>query len=171
MSNNKNTTTRLKLSSALTIGLLTFSSWVMAHQDASDPTFCKQGSLVEIGTVRIAGHSLDELLKDKPVDCPIGIKDIKADDTNNKELREYVGGVLVYRNNVKRHDFFDNTPARLAYAYASCVCASMTNQDYDPGEVRPLIVSPEVLLDETHHIEYGLTDGLEFSCQVCQSRQ
>ena len=167
---NKNTTTIVKISTALTLGLLTCSTWVMAHQDASDPTFCAQGDMVEIGTVQVTGESLEKLLQDKPVDCPIGIKEVKEDGTNDKELRKYVGGVLVYRNNVKRHDFFDNTPARLAYAYASCVCSSLTNQDYDPGEVRPLIISPEILLNESHHVEYNLTDGIEFSCQVCKTR-
>ncbi len=170
MINNKNTTTVNKVSTALILGLFAFSTWVMAHQDATDPTFCTQGDLLDIGTVHIAGYSLEGLLKDKPVDCPIGIKEVKISMGNDKELRTYVGGVLVNRNPVKRHDFFDNTPARLAYAYASCVCASMTNQDYNPSEVRPLIISPETLLDEAHHENYDLIDGLEFSCQVCKTR-
>ncbi|MCX7552364.1 hypothetical protein OS175_00615 [Marinicella sp. S1101] len=170
MSDNKHSTL-LKTAAALTLGLLYVSNNVMAHQDASDPTFCSEGSLIEIGTVNITGNAMEGMLKDKPVDCPIGIKDVKQLSGNDKELKIYVGGVLVNRNPVKRHDFFDNTPARLAYAYASCVCASMSNQDYSPSEVRPLILGPAVLLDENHHVDYDLSEGLEFSCQVCKTRQ
>ena len=142
---------------------------VMAHPDASDPQFCAHGTVEEVGSVSLTGTALASILRNNPVDCSVGVKEVK-DDRNpiNKELRHHIGGVLVYRNIYKRHDFFEFTPARMAYAYASCVCASMINEDIDPASARPLLESPEILLDENHHEDYQFTDGLRFSCQVCK---
>lgn len=171
---NENTnkfTAFLKVSVVLT--LLNGSTWLMAHEDASDPTFCTTGDMIEIGIVEMAGKAMVKMLKGKPVDCPIGVKKLKLENTTDKKLKKYVSEVLINRNPVmlERHDFFDNTPARLAYAYASCICSSLANQDYSPNEIRPLIISPEILLHENHHVEYDLNQGIRFSCQICKTRK
>ncbi len=156
--------------SLLSFGLLVLTTDVLAHQDASDPDFCSDNDKIEIGTVSLNGSSLENLLKDKPVDCPIGVKELRDRSSRvNKELHQYVGEVMINRNpTMKRHDWFDSQPAQYAYAYASCVCASLANQDYEPNEIRPMIISPEILLNENHHVDYNLEDGIEFSCHVCK---
>ncbi|WP_395375449.1 hypothetical protein [Marinicella sp. W31] len=157
------------LSSVVCVFLLMGTENSIAHPDASDPQFCYRGEIIEAGVVELTGESLATMLRNKPVDCPVGIRDVKNDPSStNKELREYISGVIVYRNPVKRHDFFDYTPARIAYGFASCMCSTMVNEDIDPAQIRPLLLAPEILLDEMHHEDYELSDGLKFSCQVCK---
>ena len=155
--------------SAMCVCLLLSAEYSVAHPDASDPQFCYRGEIIEVGTLELTGEALTTMLRNQPVDCPVGIKDVKNDpNPTNKVLREYIGGVIVYRNPVKRHDFFDAPPARVAYGFASCMCSTMVNDDIDPAQVRPLLLAPEILLDEMHHENYELSDGLKFSCQVCK---
>ncbi len=145
-------------------------STVYAHQDASDPTFCRTGVMKKISTVEISGESLQRMIEGQGVNCPVGIKYVDGltlRDGDERLLSEHIGGVLTYRNTYRKHDFFDDSDARLAYGYASCVCSSMINKDIDTNNVRPLLLEPANLISEDHHGRYKLSDGITFSCNVC----
>ncbi len=152
----------------ITASLLVFSSIAAAHQDASDPGFCAKGELVMLSETRISGDALLKITDNKTIDCPVGM-DISfiPESESDAKLKDYIGGAITYRNLSYRHDFFDE-PERLAYAYASCTCASLINRDINTERVRPLINGPQSLVSDAHHSIYNLEDGLSFGCYVCK---
>jgi hypothetical protein len=141
-----------------------FVSVSYGHDDATASDFCPRGVIKNISTVAISGQSLVKLLQDKVVNCPVGIK-----GAPNDELGIYVGEMMVNNNPYAKHDVFDEL-ARLAYSYASCVCASMVNKDVNLNSIRPLLIAPSSLVDEDHHTIYELEEGIEFSCNICVTR-
>lgn len=152
----------------ITAGLLVFSSVVAAHEDASDPGFCAKGELVMLSETRISGDALLKITDNKAIDCPVGMDTLFTPDSeSDAKLKRYIGGAIAYRNPSYRHDFFDE-PERLAYAYASCSCASIINRDINTQRVRPMINGPQSLVSEAHHSIYNLEDGLSFGCYVCK---
>ncbi len=157
---------------SVAVGAFIFSSNTWAHSDASDPEFCKDGEIVSLATITIPDMSLTVLSQNSKVDCPVGIAEPIGRiilNEGKEDLHRYVGETIQHRNQyASRHDFFDDTDAKTAYSMAACQCASLINQDINMNEVRPLLLSPESLLSETHHESYQLTDGITFSCNVCK---
>ncbi len=140
-----------------------------AHQDASDPEFCKGGDLTLVSETRVMGEELEKITDYKSINCPVGMDTLFVPESRtDAKLTEYIGGAITYRNLSNRHDFFDEQE-RLAYAYASCACASLLNQDIRTESVRPRIDGPESLTSSFHHSLYNLRDGLAFSCYVCKN--
>jgi len=150
--------TRLVVSFIITAMCFSHSQ---AHDDASDPSFCPDGVIRTMSKIKIKGNILAKLLEDGTVNCPVGMK--RAD---NDELGLYVGQVMTNNNPYAKHDVFDEL-SRLAYSYASCMCASMVNQGVDLTLIRPLLIAPASLVNDDHHTAFKLTEGMIFSCKIC----
>lgn len=153
----------LYISNIIILFGLAFTTLVSAHFDASDPDFCKGGEKIKISEIDLSGVSLNLAIEKSDVNCPVGITD------KENRLTSYIGKILVNNNIHQKHDIFDQPKSsQKAYSYASCICASLVNEEIDPDKIRPLFEGPEELLGESHHNDYDLDQGLIFSCYVCK---
>lgn len=147
-----------------------YFNFASSHPDASAVDFCPSGQIMSSSQHSVDGDFLTDIFKNsKNVECPVGIS-----LSSNPELDKHVGHTIIYNNPTKSlmdraaktHDVFDGQ-ARMAYTYASCICSSLVNKKINLDERRPLLTGPDSLLDETHHDNYRLSEGLKFICNVC----
>ncbi len=155
---------RCALKTGLSVVGLMMSASLWAHPDASAPDFCPDGQVVSTSHHVIEANAMLLLGKRGVVECPVGLT-----IDNNLSMEKDIGQSLVNDNPAKylpTHDVFDGA-ARLAYSYASCICASLINKKINLEELRPLLFGPASLVSDDHHETYQLSEGMSFSCNKC----
>lgn len=139
-------TTIKKIGFALLI-LITYSKYVIAHDEAMESGWC------EGGEVSILGHF----------------------QLNENLLAEFKGDENPVCTQYKSCGQFDDDDYRVSRRTALGFCQSLSSAELtqvifnDHHTVRPIFYAPENFKnkDANHHKLYAIAQGIEFSCAIC----